>query len=235
MRGRAVLRLVALCAVLLLPAAPGVSASAPACPPVGPEAELSAPLPRFAQAVASGGPIEILTVGLGSMRAGGVEGPFAQAFREALARGLPGRTINITAVPTPGMVARDAADRVRRGVAEGEPVLVIWRTGLTDALAVTDPTRFGRIVQRAAAWVSAQNADLVLVDLAYTGSAYEPTYRRYVDALAEVGRVGEAAVFRRYAITEAWHRAGVAPQPMAASEACLAEALAAAILRRVAP
>ncbi|MCX7685457.1 MAG: hypothetical protein N2Z67_09330 [Acetobacteraceae bacterium] len=219
----------------LLAAAPAAANGGAACPPAGPEAELSAPLPRLAQAVARGGPIEVLTVGLGSMRAGGVEGPFAQAFREALARGLPGRTINITAVPTPGMVARDAADRMRRGVAEGEPVLVIWRTGLNDALAVTDPARFARIVQRAAAWVSAQNADLVLVDLAYTGAgAHEPTYRRYVDALAQVGRDGEAAVFRRYAITEAWYRAGVLP-PMAASEACLAEALAAAILRRVAP
>jgi hypothetical protein len=231
MMARAVLFALALLAALAAPAA----ADAPACPPAGAAADLDAPLPRLAQAVARGGPIEVLTVGLGSMRAGGVEGPFAQAFREALARGLPGRTVNITAVPTPGMVARDAADRMRRGVAEGEPVLVIWRTGLNDALAVTDPARFGRIVQRAAAWVSAQNADLVLVDLAYGGSAHEPTYRRYVEALAEVGRVGEAAVFRRYAITEAWYRAGVAPPQMAAIEACLAEALAAAILRRVAP
>jgi hypothetical protein len=134
------------------------------------------------------------------------------------------------------MLAKDAADRVRRGVAEGEPALVVWRTGLADALAVTDPARFRRIVQRAAAWISAQNADLVLVDLAYTGAgAHEPTYRRYVDALAQVGRDGEAAVFRRYAITEAWARAGVAPGQMAESEACLAQILADAILRQAAP
>ena len=217
-------------------AALAAPAAAQPCPPAGPEAELRTPLPRFAAAVASGRPIEVMAVGLGSMRSGGMEGPFATAFTEALQRGLPGRDVRVTVVPTPGLVARDAADRVRRGVAEGEPALVVWRTGLTDALAVTDPARFGRIVQRAAAWVSAQNADLVLVDLAYTGAgAHEPTYRRYVDALAQVGRDGEAAVFRRYAITEAWSRAGVAPGRMADSEACLAQILAAAILRQAAP
>jgi hypothetical protein len=212
------------------------TAMAEECPAPGPEADLRTPLPRFAAAVASGGPIEVLAVGLGNMRSGGMEGPFANAFREALERGLPGRTLRVTVVPTPGMLAKDAADRVRRGVAEGEPALVVWRTGLADALAVTDPARFRRIVQRAAAWISAQNADLVLVDLAYTGAgAHEPTYRRYVDALAQVGRDGEAAVFRRYAITEAWYRAGVAPGQMADSEACLAQILAAAILRQAAP
>jgi hypothetical protein len=214
-------------------AAPALAQS---CPPAGAAAELRTPLPRFAAAVASGGPIEVLAVGLGNMRSGGMEGPFANAFHEALQRGLPGRTLRVTVVPTPGMLAKDAADRVRRGVAEGEPALVVWRTGLADALAVTDPARFRRIVQRAAAWISAQNADLVLVDLAYTGAgAHEPTYRRYVDALAQVGREGEAAVFRRYAITEAWARAGVAPGQMAESEACLAQILADAILRQAAP
>jgi hypothetical protein len=217
-------------------AACAAPAFAQACPPAGPAAELRTPLPRFAAAVASGGPIEVLAVGLGNMRSGGMEGPFANAFHEALERGLPGRTVRVTVVPTPGMLAKDAADRMRRGVAEGEPALVVWRTGLADALAVTDPARFRRIVQRAAAWVSAQNADLVLVDLAYTGAgAHEPTYRRYVDALAAVGRDGEAAVFRRYAITEGWYRAGVAPGQMADSEACLAQALAAAVLRQGAP
>jgi hypothetical protein len=220
----------------LLVALAGQAAATEACPDAGAEAELRTPLPRFAAAVASGGPIEVLAVGLGNMRSGGLEGPFGTAFHEALERGLPGREIRITVVPTPGMLAKDAADRVRRGVADGEPALVVWRTGLADALAVTDPARFSRIVQRAAAWISAQNADLVLVDLAYTGEGtHEPTYRRYVDALARVGRVGEATVFRRYAITEAWYRAGVAPGQMADSEACLAQILAAAILRRVAP
>jgi hypothetical protein len=217
-------------------AALAAPALAQSCPPAGAAAEMRAPLPRFAAAVASGGPIEVLAVGLGNMRSGGMEGPFANAFHEALQRGLPGREVRVTVVPTPGMLAKDAADRVRRGVAEGEPALVVWRTGLADALAVTDPARFRRIVQRAAAWISAQNADLVLVDLAYTGAgAHEPTYRRYVDALAQVGREGEAAVFRRYAITEAWARAGVAPGQMAESEACLAQILADAILRQAAP
>ncbi|MFN7000741.1 MAG: hypothetical protein ACK4ST_12050, partial [Elioraea tepidiphila] len=79
-------------ALALLAAAPAAADPPPACPAAGAAAELNAPLPRLAQAVARGGPIEVLTVGLGSMRAGGVEGPFAQAFREALARGLPGRS-----------------------------------------------------------------------------------------------------------------------------------------------
>jgi hypothetical protein len=228
------IRRILLAAALL--AAFAAPALAQGCPAPGPAAEMRAPLPRFAAAVASGGPIEVLAVGLGNMRSGGMEGPFANAFHEALQRGLPGREVRVTVVPTPGMLAKDAADRVRRGVAEGEPALVVWRTGLADALAVTDPARFRRIVQRAAAWISAQNADLVLVDLAYTGAgAHEPTYRRYVDALAQVGRDGEAAVFRRYAITEAWSRAGVAPGQMAESEACLAQILAAAVLRQAAP
>jgi len=211
-------------------------AAAQLCPAAGSEAEIRAPLPRFTAAAASGGPIEVLAVGLGNMRSGGMEGPSASAFKEALARGLPGRDVRVTIVPTPVMLAKDAADRLRRGVVEGEPALVVWRTGLADALAVTEPSRFRRIVQRAAAWISAQKADLVLVDLAYTGEgAHEPTYRRYVDALAQVGRDGEAAVFRRYAITEAWYRAGVAPEKMADSEVCMAQLLATAILRQAAP
>jgi len=211
-------------------------AAAQLCPAVGPEAAIRTPLPRLAAAVASGEPIEVLAVGLGNMRSGGMEGPFAGAFKEALVRGLPGREVRVTFVPTPVMLAKDATDRIRRGVADGGPALVVWRTGLADALAVTDPSRFRRIVQRAAAWITAQKADLVLVDLAYAGEgAHEPTYRRYVDALAQIGHDGEAAVFRRYAITEAWNRAGVAPEKMADSEVCMAQLLATAILRQAAP
>lgn len=214
---------------LCLLAAPAAARDCPA-PPA--EVEFGGALPRFAKAMAGAEPVTVLVVGLGGPRSGGLEGPFAQTLAQALERGLPGREVRVQILPTPGMLAKDSAERVRRAATEATPALVIWRTGAADALAMTDPAKFGLTVRRVAEWLAVQEADLVLVDLAYhAGAAHEATWRRYVAALAAVGRGMEVPVFRRYAIMERWAEAGTAPQP-AAAEACLGELLAASILDR---
>jgi hypothetical protein len=217
-----------LLAALLLAPAPAAARDCPA-PPA--DIGFGGGLPRFAEAVAGDGPIGVLVVGLGGPRAGGQEGPFAQTLAQALERGLPGREVRVQILPTPGMLAKDSAERVRRAATDAEPRLVIWRTGLADALAMTDPAKFGLTVRRVAEWLATQEADLVLVDLAYhAGAAQEATWRRYVAKLGEVGRGLDVPVFRRYAIMERWAQAGGAPQAGVA-EACLGELLAASILR----
>lgn len=217
-----------LLAAFLLASTPALARDCPA-PPGG--VEFGDGLHRFAKAVAGNGPVGVLVVGLGGPRAGGHDGPFAQSLAHALERGLPGRELRVQILPTPGMLAKDSAERVRRATTEAEPQLVIWRTGLADALAMTDPAKFGLTVRRVAEWLAVQEADLVLVDLAYhAGAAQEATWRRYVAQLASVGRGLDVPVFRRYAIMERWAQAGATPQAVVA-EACLGELLAASILR----
>ena len=207
-------------------------ARAGSCPAPAPEAELHAGLPRLADALLSGRPVGILLVGLGGTRAGSYDSPFAYTLAQTLQRGLPGRELRVEIVSTPGMLAKDAAERVRRATTEVEPVLVVWRTGMADALSMTDPAKFGLTIRRVAEWLAAQHADLVLVDLAYhAGSAQEPTYRRYADALAAAVKDLEVPVFRRYAIMQAWARHGATPHA-ARGETCLADMLAGALLRQ---
>ncbi len=217
--------------LLALLLAPG-PARAGGCPGPVPEADLGAGLPRLAGALAAAGPIDILLVGLGGARAGSLEGPFAQSLSQALQHRLPGREVRVQIIPTAGMLAKDAAERVRRATTETEPALVVWRTGMADALAMTDPAKFGLTIRRVAEWVAAQQSDLVLVDLAYhAGSPQEPTYRRYVEALGTAVRGMAVPVFRRYAIMEAWGRQGATPAA-ALGESCLGEMLAGALLRQ---
>ncbi|WP_237213485.1 hypothetical protein [Falsiroseomonas oryziterrae] len=217
-----------LAAALLLPA----PARAGACPAPAPEVELGGGLPRLTQALAGGRSFSVLLVGLGGARAGSNDGPFAQTLAQTLQNRLPGREIRVQIVPTPGMLAKDAAERVRRAATEYEPALVVWRTGMADALSMTDPVKFGTIVRRVAEWLLVQQADLVLVDLAYhAGSAQEPTYRRYVEVLGAAVRGMDVSLFRRYAIMEGWARQGTTP-PAAIGETCLAEMLADALWRR---
>jgi hypothetical protein len=223
---------------LLLAASPMQAAPPPAaprdCPAPPGGVAFGGALHRFAQATAGDGPIGILVVGLGGARAGGLEGPFAQTLGQALERGLAGREVRVQILPTPGMLAKDSSERVRRATTEAEPALVIWRTGLADALAMTDPAKFGLTVRRLAEWLAVKQADLVLVDLAYhAGAAQEATWRRYVAQLGAVGHGLDVPVFRRYAIMEAWAQAGSAPQATMA-EACLGALLAATILDRAA-
>jgi|GEM_PF-7061532 len=221
-------RLLLLLAFLLLPGL----ARAGTCPGPTPEVDLGAGLPRLADALSSGRPLAILLVGLGGSRPGSHEGPFAQTLAGALQHHLPGRDVRVQIVSTTGMLAKAAAERVRRATTETEPVLVVWRTGLADALAMTDPAKLGLTVRRVAEWLTAQQADLVLVDLAYhAGSAQEPTYRRYAEALRVVAGGAEVPVFRRYAIMEAWARQGATPHA-ALGETCLAQMLAGALLRQ---
>ena len=208
-------------------------AAARDCPASQPDVGFAA-LPHFTAALAAGKPVGVLVVGLGGARAGGQEGPFAQTLAAALERGLAGHEVRVQILPTPGMLAKDSAERLRRAAAEVPPALVIWRTGLSDALAMTDPAKFAQTVRRVAEWLAAQEADLVLVDLAYhAGGGQEGTWRRYVEALGTVGRGADVPVFRRYAIMERWAQSGAMPHP-AAGEACLAELLATAILRHAA-
>jgi hypothetical protein len=218
---------------LLLPApALSAQAAAEACPEPGLEVRLGAGLPRLAEALSTGRPLDILLVGLGGARTGGDGGSFAPALTHALQRSLPGREIRVQIVPTPGMLAKDSAERVRRAATETEPVLVVWRTGMADALSMTDPAKFGLTIRRVAEWLAAQQADLVLVDLAYhAGSAQEPTYRRYAEVLGASARSLQVPVFRRYAIMESWATLGTTPYA-ARGETCLAELLAGAILRQ---
>ncbi|NGM23918.1 hypothetical protein G3576_28185 [Roseomonas stagni] len=208
------------------------TARAGACPGPVPEADLGAGLPRLAAALGAGQAVDILLVGMGGARAGGQESPFAQSLAQALQDRLPGREVRIQIIPTTGMLAKDSAERVRRAATETEPALVVWRTGMADALSMTDPAKFGLTIRRVAEWLAAQQSDLVLVDLAYhAGSAQEPTYRRYVEALGGAVRGMPVPVFRRYAIMEAWSRQGTAPGA-ALGEACLGEMLGAAVARQ---
>lgn len=153
-------------------------------------------------------------VALGSSSTAGAgattqDASYPAVLEAELRQRLPHADIRVVNQGVGGQRANDMLNRLEADVIELHPALVIWQTGVNDAIHNTGVDRFRRQIEEGADRILSSGSDLVLMDGQWLPRTERyPSYDDYRTVMADVaGRAG-AGFFRRYDVMKAWSSGG---------------------------
>ncbi len=159
-------------------------------------------LPHARAAIAAGQVLNIVALGSSSTqgaRASSDERTYPAILQEELTRLLPGHDIKVVNAGVGSNTAHQMYLRLEHDVIGEEPKLVVWQTGIIDAIHDVGIDRFKRILRKGIARLREADIDVVLMDhQPLPNSARYALYRDYMAALREVAAETGTPVFRRY-------------------------------------
>jgi hypothetical protein len=168
-------------------------------------------LPKVADAVKSGRPLEILVVGSRSSTINASPGSaFPVRLQAALKEALPSVAVNVSV----DLQARKTADEVAKDldkILEGKkPTLVIWQTGTVDAMRSIDPDQeFRNALDEGVVALQNAGADVVLMNLQYSPRTETMiSVPPYLDNMRVVAQQHDVPLFDRFAIMRQWNDHG---------------------------
>lgn len=198
---------IAAAGVVLLASAAGADGAGLAPCPEGTAA------PQVAHAPLLGAGARVLAIGSSSTSGVGASAPenAYPARLEALLAARPG-AVAVMNAGRGGERAAATLARLRALLAADPPDLVIWQTGVNDALdARVDPAAFRATLDAGIAAARAAGAAVMLLDpQAFPGIPDPARYARFVAIVAEAGAAHDVAVIPRHAVMAGWDAATLA-------------------------
>lgn len=202
-------RRAAVLAAIMLPAwllqSPGAGA-ADRLPCAAPQAisHLDAPLAGFARVVERSRDIRIVAIGSSSTEGAGASSKqkaFPARFDLELDLRFPGKDFQVANFGKGGELAEAMVTRMKRDVIPTRPALVVWQTGVNDAIHGVDIAAFQASMESGLAALKAAEIEVVLIDQQfYPRAATVPRYEDYIAVMHKVAKAHHVPVFRRYAI-----------------------------------
>jgi acyl-CoA thioesterase-1 len=191
---------------LAMPA--GARAEPPECD-VPPELmEVSAKLPHLADRLRDKEPITITVIGGGSTRgaaAGDPDNAYPHRLQLALAALYPSVKFAVSNHGVPRQSTREMLERFPSDVFVEHPVLVIWETGISDAVRGIDIDEFAAALQAGIDEAKNRATDILLVDMQFSRRAATVIdFDHYLSAIHRVGELSEVYVFPRFAMMRYW-------------------------------
>ncbi len=167
-------------------------------------------LPKVADAVKSGRPLEILVIGTRSSTiAGFQDAAYPARLQVALKDKLPAVTVNVSAEIVAKQTARETAAGFVRLMEAKRPTLVIWQTGTVDAMRSTDPDDFRGAVADGVTALQNAGADVVLMNLQYSPRTETMiSGSPYMDNMRAVAQEHDIPLFDRFSIMRQWNEQG---------------------------
>lgn len=167
-------------------------------------------LPRVADAVKGGRPLNILVIGSESSTIDGAEAnAYPARLQVALRKKLPAAKVNVSVELLPHRSAEQASAGFARIMATTKPVLVVWQTGTVDALRSIEPDDFRVSVDHGVTALKNAGADVVLMNLQYSPLTETMiSARPYLDNLRAVADEREIPLFDRFTIMREWDEQG---------------------------
>ncbi len=167
-------------------------------------------LPRVADAVKSGRPLDILVVGSRSSTINTSDGSaYPGRLQAMLTEKLPSVAVNVSLELQVKKTAEEVAGGLVKLVEGKKPTLVIWQTGTVDAMRSIDPDDFRGAVDEGVAALQNAGADVVLINLQYsprTETMISAT--PYLDNMRVVAQQHDVPLFDRFAIMRHWNESG---------------------------
>jgi acyl-CoA thioesterase I len=192
--------------VLLSQSQPAMAVDRLPCRAPEPLVTFEAPLRGFARAVERGREIRVVALGSSSTEGTGAstkQAAYPARFDQEMDRRFPGKDFQVANLGRGGELADTMLMRLVRDVIPARPALVLWQTGVNDAIAGVDLAVFSKILISGIAALKAANIEVVLVDPQYyPRSAGVPRYEEYVAVMRRVALEHRVPVFRRYAIMQ---------------------------------
>jgi hypothetical protein len=167
-------------------------------------------LPKVAEAVKTGGKLDVLVVG---SRSSTINAPDGTAYPGRLAamlrEKLPGVQVNVNVELQIKKTAEEVAASLSKLVEGQKPTLVIWQTGTVDAMRSIDPDDFRAAVDDGVAALQSAGTDVILMNLQYsprTETMISAT--PYIDNMRVVAQQHDVPLFDRFAVMRHWNEAG---------------------------
>ena len=171
-------------------------------------------LPKVAEAIKAGGPLNILVVGSRSstisLAANASEAAaYPGQMQAALKEKLPSIAVNVTVEIQAKKTAEEVAVGLSKLVEGKKPTLVIWQTGTVDAMRSIDPEDFRAAVDEGVVTLREAGADAILINPQYSPRTESMiSVSAYLDNMRVVAQDHEVPLFDRFALMQMWSEAG---------------------------
>lgn len=171
-------------------------------------------LPKVAEAIKAGGPLNILVVGSRSSTINvGANASEAAAYpgqmQAALKAKLPSNEVNVSVEIQAKKTAEDVASGLSKLVEVKKPVLVIWQTGTVDAMRSVDPDDFRTAVDEGVVALRDAGTDVILINPQYSPrTELMISAAPYLDNMRVVAQDHEVPLFDRFALMKTWSESG---------------------------
>jgi hypothetical protein len=123
----------------------------------------------------------------------------------ALASFYPGVLITVKNEGVARQSTRQMVERFPTDVFAEKPVLVVWETGISDAVRGIESDQFAAALQTGIEEVKNRAIDIVLVDMQFSRRAATVIdFEHYLNMIHRVGELNEVYVFPRFAMMRYW-------------------------------
>jgi hypothetical protein len=167
-------------------------------------------LPKVAEAVKSGHPLDVLVIGSKSSTINTAEASAYPARLQAtLKEKLPSLAVNVSVDMEATKTAEEVAANMVKLVEGKKPTLVIWQTGTVDAMRSADPDDFRGAIDDGVAALQNAGTDVILMNLQYSPRTETMiSAPPYLDNMRVVAQQHDVPLFDRFAIMRQWNDSG---------------------------
>ena len=168
------------------------------------------PLPKVAEAIKKGSPLEILVVGSRSSTINTTDGTaYPGRLQAMLKEKLPKLAVNVSVELQIKKTAEEVVPGLAKLVEAKKPTLVIWQTGTYDAIRSIDPDDFRNAVDEGVVALQNAGTDVILLNLQYSPRTETMTSAPpYLDNMRVVAQQHDVPLFDRFAIMRNWNESG---------------------------
>ncbi len=168
--------------------------------------KLQAPLPTLAHAVVAKEQVRIVALGSSSTSGTGAssrERTYPARLEKELRAAWPDNDVRVINAGVGGQLARHMLARIDRDVLQHKPQLVMWQTGVNDAVRGIPMDRFKEELREGIRRMQAAGADVALID-----QQFYPRFKKvknglsYLNAVREIGAETGVPVVQRFRIME---------------------------------
>jgi len=170
--------------------------------------QVSVKLPHLAARLHAREPVNIVVIGGASTTgtaAGSPDLAYPHRLQLALAKFFPDVPITVVNKGVPRQSTRQMVGRFATDVIPEDPILVVWETGISDAVRGIEVEDFASGLQAGIDEIKNRSIDILLVDMQFSRStATVIDFERYLTALHRVANLNEVYVFPRYEMMRYW-------------------------------
>jgi hypothetical protein len=200
-------------------------------------------LPHLSERIHAHQPVRIVAIGGASTigtAAGSADLAYPHRLQLALAEAFPDIPITVVNKGVPRQSAHQMLERFATDVIAEDPVLVVWETGIVDAVRGIEIDDFATAVQDGINELKNRSIDTLLVDMQFSRKTIALIdFEKYLSTLHHLGEINNVYVFPRFEMMRYWSEQDtfnfdeVAPSERADLAArvyeCIGQKLAAAI------
>jgi acyl-CoA thioesterase I len=170
--------------------------------------QVSVKLPHLAERLRAKQPVNIVAIGGASTKgaaAGTADLAYPHRLQLALAEAYPDSPITVINKGVPRQSAQQMLERFATDVMAEDPVLVIWETGIADAVRGIEVDDFAAALQNGVDEIKNRAIDIILVDMQFSRStAAVIDFERYLTTVRRVGELNGVYVFPRFEMMRHW-------------------------------